>query len=211
MLKVYMMTLTGVALAQIAPGPNLLAVAGVALGHGTRPALFVTLGVATAVFAWMTLTTFGLATLLALYPPLLTVMKIAGGVYLCFIALKALRSAFGGTQPGIGASHASLTPAAAWRRGLLVNMTNPKSALTWAAITTFMFGAGLSTSQVLGFAPVGAASALVVYGTYATLFSTNSARRIYARFTRPIEAAFGVAFGALGGSLIVDGLRDLSK
>ncbi len=209
MLNVYMMTLAGVALAQLAPGPNLLAVAGVALGHGIRPALFVTLGIATAIFIWMTLATFGLATLLALYPSLLTAMKIAGGLYLCLIALKALRSAVRGREPDIEASRAALAPMAAWRRGLLVNLTNPKSALTWAAITTFMFGTGLSAPQVLGFAPVGAVSALIVYGAYATLLSTNSARNIYTRFTRAIEAAFGIVFGTLGAGLLVDGLREL--
>lgn len=211
MLKVYLLTLTGVTLAQIAPGPNLLAVAGTALGQGTRAALFVTLGMVSAVFAWMTLTTLGLASLIALYPPVLTAMKLLGGIYLLFVAAKALRSARGDGSSGVRASHAALTPLAAWRRGFLVNMTNPKSALTWMAITTFLFGAGLSPIQVLGFAPVGAASALAIYGSYARLFSTGAARRIHARFTGAIEAAFGLAFGLLGGSLIVDGLHDLSR
>ncbi len=114
MLNVYMMTLAGVALAQLAPGPNLLAVAGVALGHGIRPALFVTLGIATAIFIWMTLATFGLATLLALYPSLLTAMKIAGGLYLCLIALKALRSAVGRREP---TSRQAVPRLHRWRHG----------------------------------------------------------------------------------------------
>lgn len=211
MLSVYLMTLTGVVLAQIAPGPNLLAVAGAALGQGLRAALCVTLGVATAIFVWVTVTTFGLATLLVIYPPLLIAMKIVGGGYLCFLAFRSLRSALNGKDASFQANRSVWTPVGAWRRGLLVNLSNPKSALMWGAITTFMFGSGLSTAQVLGFAPIGFASALVVYGVYGVLFSTNIAKSIYARFTRSIQAMFGAAFGALGGSLIFDGIRDMGK
>jgi threonine/homoserine/homoserine lactone efflux protein len=53
MLEAYLVTLAGVLLGQIAPGPNLLAVAGAALGQGRRAAGFVALGVATAIFAWL--------------------------------------------------------------------------------------------------------------------------------------------------------------
>lgn len=207
MLSVYLMTLAGVLLAQIAPGPNLLAVAGAALGQGLRAALFVTLGVATAIFVWVTVTAFGLATLMAIYPPMLVAMKLIGGAYLCFLAIKAFRSALNGREARLQGNRTAWSPVSAWRRGLLVNLTNPKSALMWGAITTFMLGSGLSTLQVLGFAPVGFASALVVYGVYGVLFSTNVAKRVYARFTRSIEALFGAAFGTLGGNLIADGLK----
>ncbi len=208
MLSIYLMTLAGVMLAQIAPGPNLLAVAGAALGQGLRSALFVTLGVATAIFIWVTVATFGLTTLLTIFPPLLIVMKFVGGGYLCFLAIKALRSALRGKSTSVQANRSAWSPFGAWRRGLLVNLTNPKSALMWGAITTFMFGSGLSSTQVLGFAPIGFASALLVYGTYGVLFSTNMAKRVYARFTRTIEALFGAAFGTIGGSLVVDGVSD---
>jgi threonine efflux protein len=207
MLSIYLITLVGVVLAQIAPGPNLLAVAGAALGQGLRAALFVTLGVATAIFVWVAVTTFGLATLLVIYPPLLIAMKIFGGAYLCFLALKAFRSALNGKDSSFHANRAAWSPLSAWRRGMLVNLTNPKSALMWGAITTFLFGSGLSTLQVLGFAPVGFASALVIYGVYGVLFSTNLAKHVYARFTRFIDLLFGTAFGALGGTLIADGIR----
>lgn len=207
------MALGATVLAQASPGPNLLAVAGAALGQGLRTALFVTMGIATAVLFWMTATTFGLTALLSLYPSLLTVMKLVGGAYLCFLAFKALHSAWRGEGKGMGVQATPVTwaPREAWRRGLLVNLTNPKSALFWGALTTFMFGAGLSPAQVLGFAPIGSVSALVVYGVYALLFSTHTVRRLYARFTRSMDLLFGAAFGALGGSLIVDGVRGLGR
>lgn len=211
MLEIYAVTLVGIVLGQVTPGPNLLAVAGAALGQGRRAATFVALGVATAIFVWVTLAAFGLALVLAVAPALLTVMKLLGGGYLCFIALKSLRAAWRGGNPAFGAGETHWTDLAAWRRGVLVNLTNPKSALMWAAVATFLFGSGLSAPQVLGFAPLGFVSALVVYGTYGVLFSSGVARRAYARFARAVEALFGLAFGAIGGKLVADGMVEIAR
>jgi threonine/homoserine/homoserine lactone efflux protein len=207
--RVYLITLAGIVLGQIAPGPNLLAVVGAALGQGRRGAFYLALGVATAIFIWVTVAAFGLAALLAVYPSLLTVMKLVGGGYLCFLALRALVAAWRGGDPSFRASRTDWTPLRAWRRGLLVNLTNPKSALMWSAVATFLYGNGLSASQVLGFAPTGFVSALIVYGTYGALFSSGAAQRAYTRFARVIEAMFGLAFGAFGGKLVADAVGEI--
>lgn len=211
MLKIYLLTLGGVALAQIAPGANLLAVAGAALRQDLFAAIFLALGVATATLIWVTMTTYGLATLLTIYPSLLTAMKLLGGGYLCLLALKALHASAHGRHFTFTANRADLTPFTAWRRGLLINLTNPKSALTWGAVATFMFGSGLSAPQVLAFAPIGAASALTVYSIYGLLFSSDLAKRIYTRFTCSFQALFGMAFGALGGKLLADVIGEISQ
>lgn len=53
MLEVFLITLIGVAAAQAAPGPNLIAVASAALGQGRCAALFVTVGVSTGMLFWV--------------------------------------------------------------------------------------------------------------------------------------------------------------
>lgn len=209
MLHIYMLTLLGVALGQMAPGPNLFAVASAALGQGWRTAMWMTSGIATAIFLWITLATFGLATVLEFYPGLLTFMKFAGGSYFIILSLKALGSARQRKNHYIANSYISWSPLYAWKRGLVVNLSNPKSALMWGAITTFMFGAGLSKFQVLGFAPVGYASAMLIYGTYAFFFSRNVVRGLYSKFAYVFEAMFGAVFGLAGAGLIVSGIRDV--
>ncbi|MBA3677594.1 MAG: LysE family translocator [Sphingosinicella sp.] len=211
MIEIYLLTLAGIVLGQILPGPNLLAVAGAALGQGRKAAMFVALGVATAIFAWVALAAFGLGALLAVFPALLTAMKLIGGAYLCFLALKAFRSAARGDAAAFGATHAIWSARQAWRHGLLVNITNPKSALMWGAVATFLFGSGLSPLQVLGFAPLGFMSALTVYSIYAMLFSSSTARGSYGRFARHVQALFGLAFGAIGGKLVADGCSEIFK
>lgn len=211
MLHAYLIALMGIALAQISPGPNLFAVAGAGLGHGRRAAFCVVLGIASGIMVWVIAAALGLGVLIALNPAILTAMKVIGGGYLCFLGFKALRSAVIGGAPAIRPDHDAWTPYTAWRRGLLINLTNPKSALSWAAVATFLYGSDLTAPQVLGFAPVGCASALVIYGVYAFVFSAGPVRRVQARFARATDALFGLAFGAIGARILADGVGEIAR
>mgnify|MGYP002653754369 FL=1 len=115
MFEAYLITLTGVVLAQAAPGPNLLAVASAGLGQGRKTALMTVMGVATGMMIWAVAVAFGLAAVLTIYPKLLTAMKIAGGAYLLWLAVRALLSAWRGGSAGIRAQRAILSAGAAWR------------------------------------------------------------------------------------------------
>ena len=214
MLEAYLTVLVGMAAGQIAPGPNLVATASMALSRGRAPALMVVLSVATAILFWSMLTALGLTTLIELYPVSLTVMRLLGGSYLLYIALRSARAAMAvsATSPAAGFAtndEPGITLSQAWRRGLLVNLTNPKSALLWTAVATYLYGAGLTPWQVILFGPVGVVSACVIYGTYAFLFSTGAAMRGYQKFSRWFEAIFAGAFGVMGAVLVGSGIRDL--
>ncbi|MEM7529681.1 MAG: LysE family translocator [Pseudomonadota bacterium] len=198
----------GTVLAQASPGPNLVAVASAGLSAGRRAALAVVAGVATGVLVWAAAAAFGLGALLAVFPGLLVAMKIVGGGYLLWLGIKGLRAAWRGNAPTLrGGGRGNARLGAHWRRGLAVVLTNPKAALMWAAVSAFLFGQGLDPAAVLAFGPVGAVSAMLVYGGYAFLFSTGTAMRFYAQAARRVDAAFGAVFGAMGGALLIDGLR----
>lgn len=199
----------GVVAAQAAPGPSLAAVASVALGDGRRPALIVATGVALGVLVWTFAFASGLGVLLDRVPVMLTVMRLVGGSYLLFLGIRAFVSVWRGDAVMIKAENKALSDLAALRYGLAVVLTNPKAALLWAAVTTYLFGAGLTAAQVMAFSPLGVFSAAIVYGGYAWLFSTRAALAGYSRASRSIEAVFAGAFGILGGRLIFDGLREL--
>ena len=71
-----------------------------------------------------------------------------------------------------------------------------------------LFGQGLSAWHLLAFGPMGALSGLIIYETYACLFSTGIAMRGYSRFSRWFEGIFAATFGAMGVSLIWADVRD---
>lgn len=209
MFSIYALTWLGVLATQMSPGPNLAAVASVGLAQGRRPALFVVTGISSGMLVWSMATALGLGALIEAFPLSLLLLKFLGGGYLLFLGIKAARSTLGGGGNTTFAPDAHcLTDGVAWRRGVLVLLTNPKAALMWAAVASFLFGQGLSAWHVLAFGPMGALSGLLVYGTYALLFSTGAAMRGYSRFSRWVEGIFAVAFAAMGASLIWAGLRE---
>ena len=210
MLHALLLTAAGICIAQASPGPNMMAVAGAALSQGRRAALLVVLGIASGSLVWAALTAAGLAALLAAVPALITVLKFAGGLYLLYIALRGAITAFRGEaslKAAIGTD--GLSDVAAWRRGVFVVLTNPKAALMWSAIASFLYGSGFGSVEVLLFGPFTFCSASLIYGTYGLLFSSGFAMSAYARFARWFEAAFAAVFGTLGAILLIDGIRDL--
>jgi threonine/homoserine/homoserine lactone efflux protein len=209
MLQAFLVAWIGVCAAQASPGPNMMAVAEAALGQGRRAALFVVAGIATGSLAWALLMALGLGAVFHAFPALLTVLKFVGGAYLGYLGLRALVSVRRGKSLNPVPLAGERSSVAAWRQGLLVVLTNPKAALMWSAIATFLFGAGLGGLEVLAFGPVVALSATAIYGTYGIIFSTGVALGFYQRFARVIQALFGIIFGGLGAALIWSGLRDL--
>ncbi|MGV8832025.1 MAG: LysE family translocator [Devosia sp.] len=203
MLHAFLIAWLGVALAQLSPGPNMMAVIAVALGQGRRHALLVALGIASGTLVWAAAIALGLGVVFQTFPITLTLLKFVGGLYLLVIAAKALRTTLKGAGAKVAPIRTAISAFGAWSRGFFVVMTNPKAALMWSALATFLFGAGLNNLQVLSFGPVVAVSALVIYCGYGLVFSTGRANRAYARFWRVTEAVFGIAFAALAVMLLV--------
>ena len=136
-------------------------------------------------------------------------MKFLGGGYLLLLGVKAAwKTLKGGGNASFAPDARPLTNAIAWRRGILVLLTNPKAALMSAAVASFLFGQGSSAWHVLAFGPMGALSGLIIYGTYGCLFSTRIAMRGYSRFSRWFKGIFAATFGVMGASLIWAGVRE---
>lgn len=209
MFEAYLVTLAGLVAMQVSPGPNLMAVAGAALGKDRKTAVAIATGVATGVAVWVLLVAFGLGAIIDTQPALIVALKALGGGYLLYLGVRGLIDAWHGEGKKLTNVQEGLSVKAAWAKGFLVVMTNPKAALAWAAIATFLFGAGLTTWQVVAFAPIASMSAFFIYGTYAVALSTQGAVRAYRRFSRSIETVFGSIFSLMGASLLLSGLKDI--
>ncbi|MXN66034.1 LysE family transporter [Stappia sp. GBMRC 2046] len=198
----------GIVLAQVSPGPNMMAVSSASLSSGRRAGIRTAAGVAAGVLVWALLFSLGIGALIEAYPGSITAMKVIGGGYLLYLGLKALKASFRPARSNGGPQAAATPSPKAFRTGMLVVLTNPKAALMWVAISLFLASASGSELRflVIGFAA--SLSALLVYGAYAVLFSTGFATRAYGRFFRWIEGTFGALFGALGAKLLIDGLKE---
>jgi amino acid exporter len=186
----------------MSPGPNILSVIGTSMSVGRRPGVMLALGVSAGSVLWGTLTGIGLTALLAAYTALLVAIKIAGGCYLLWLALKAFRSAASPREIKSAAPSESPHPLRYFLRGLSVQMSNPKAALAWIAIITL--GVQPDAPWCVTAAIVAGSGLLSLAGhlLYALLFSTARIDRFYRRARRWIELALGAFFGFAGVKLL---------
>ena len=198
-----LLSLSAVMLALMSPGPNIMAVIGTSMSVGRRQGIALALGVACGTFLWVSFAVLGFTAVISKYAIVMITLKVLGGAYLLWLGYKALRSA--SSKKDISANAIRLSGSLAYfKRGLTVQMTNPKAALATLAIVSIGVHAGaplwVGSSIVLG------ATLLSVGGhvMYALAFSTKPMVALYGRAQRFIEAALGAFFCTMGIKLLTD-------
>lgn len=184
-------------LAALSPGPNMVAVASTALGAGRTASLAVASGIALGAFFWALSMSYGMAALFEAYPQSLRVLGVLGGLYLLYLGWKSLRSALRSRGGDIAAS-GDIGGARAFLKGLAVTATNPKVALFWASIATYVTSVTTSDLLLVLFAVAIAVEALLIYGGYGLVFSSEHPRRFYGRSRVVVDGGFGLVFAFLG-------------
>lgn len=194
---------TAFLLAIASPGPNILAVIGTSMGVGRGSGIALALGVASGSFTWALLTVFGLSALLATYAWALLGIKVFGGAYLLWLAYKTFKSA--ASRHDIEAKELAggrRTPFGYFRRGYIIQMTNPKAALAWIAIISLGLKGGaphwVGAVIVLGTF----ALSVGIHVLYALAFSTPVMVRAYGKARRTIQAVLGTFFAFAGLRLL---------
>jgi threonine efflux protein len=184
------------------PGPSTMAIMNVAMAQGRRPALALAAGVITMSFLWGLMAATGLSALLTRYAQAMIILKMAGGLYLLWLAFKSARSALRSGDAQLAPLRGRTNASALYRRGVLMHVGNPKSVLSWLAIMTLGIGAHASAERVatafLGCVLLG----VIVFGGYALLFSTAPMVRSYARARQWIEGTLAIVFAGAGLKLI---------
>lgn len=121
--------MTSVILA-LSPGPDNLFVLAQSAQNGRVAGLFVTLGLATGLIGHTVAVAFGLAAIVHASALAFTILKYMGAAYLLYLARQALRAAASaGQQEQVPA----LSSGNLYRRGIVMNLTNPKVSLFFLA------------------------------------------------------------------------------
>lgn len=188
------------------PGPSNLAIMATAMNAGRLSALVLAAGVVSGSLFWGFLAAFGLSAVIATYSQALAAMKIAGGLYLLWIAIKSARSALSASPPmDMDIESKCSGWVRTFLRGAAMHLTNPKAIFVWLSIVTLALPAGAGTGDallvVMGCAVIGVA----VFGGYALAFSTSLARRIYRPLRRWFEGVLSVIFGYAGVRMLFSG------
>lgn len=194
--------------AVISPGPANLAIISTAMSQGRRAGLVIALGIFAGSFTWAMAASFGLAALLHRYGEALVVLKIIGGLYLFYLALKAAKSALRKEHAVVEmkASAGSGRAHPIFLRGYLIHLTNPKAVFAWVAIISLGLPPNASLSAVAIVVGGCLMTGFSVFCGYALLFSTSGALRIYKASRRYIEGAMALLFGAAGVKMLTTNL-----
>lgn len=180
------------------PGPSVFAIMGTSLAQGRSAGMRLAAGVTTGSVFWGVVSATGVAMLLQTVGWALTALKIAGGLYLLWLAFKAARAATRKSAPPPKAPRAGFYAA-----GLALHLTNPKAVFSWSATVAVGLPAGAGASDVATFLLGCAILAVCVNFGYALTFSTAPLVRGYASARRWIEGAFAAVFAAAGIGLLL--------
>ncbi len=180
----------------VSPGPAVLMSARTGVSEGLRTGFFLSLGIGAGAVIWAVLALSGLALIFEVAPTLLWAFKIAGGLYLVWMAYGMWRHA---AEPLPDVTDAPPRSAAsAFRLGLFTQLSNPKPAVLLSAIFVGTIPPGT---------PIWVLVALLSYlftvetgwnTVVARIFSLDTTRRAYTGAKPLIDRAFGGILAILG-------------
>ncbi|TLU83374.1 MAG: LysE family translocator [Chlorobium sp.] len=129
-LHVLVVFFTTSVLLALSPGPDNLFVLAQSARNGRAAGFFVTLGLCTGLVGHTTAVAFGLAALVRASALAFTVLKFIGAAYLLYLAWGAFRAGVSAAEEATGPS---LSKGTLFRRGILMNLSNPKVSLFFLA------------------------------------------------------------------------------
>ena len=152
----------------LSPGPDNLFVMTQAAQQGRKAGLLVTLGLCTGLLFHTAAVTFGLAALFKTSALAFTVLKFSGAGYLLYLAWQAFRA---GTVTGTAAAVGQFNSGTLYRRGIIMNITNPKVSIFFLAFLPQFAdpSKGQLSAQFLLLGAVFIIATLIVFGAISLL------------------------------------------
>ncbi|MCG7624107.1 MULTISPECIES: LysE family translocator [unclassified Epibacterium] len=189
----------------LAPGTGVIYTLALGLGRGRRAAIWAAFGCTIGILPHLAAATLGLAAVLHSSALLFQGVKIAGVLYLLYLAWQMLKSdgalsvsaAKPDPQPGIKIA----------QRGALINILNPKLSVFFLALMPpFLSGNAASTTQeMVSLGAVFMAMTFAVFVLYG-LFAAQARSLILGsdRVVKWLNRSFAAIFGALAIRLAME-------
>ena len=116
----------------VIPGPSVVFAVGRAIAGGPAVGVMTVAGNATGVFVQGLLVAIGLGAVISHLGPFATYLRVAGALYLSYLGIKTFRGRKDELHISEGAEKSSLS--SIFRTGVIVGLSNPKTAIFMAAI-----------------------------------------------------------------------------
>lgn len=181
--------------AAITPGPNNMLLTASGANFGFFRSLPLMIGIMIGMQLMLLLVAFGVGGLLLLYPSLHLILKIAGSLYLLWLAWKIGSASYEKLETGDGPA----APMPFWQGGLL-QLINPKAWLmALGAVASFSLAGDAYRSSVIAIS-IGIVSVNLVSGAIWLGFGTLIGRILR---SRRAWAIFNIAMGLLTAACVL--------
>lgn len=160
--------LTASILLTLAPGPDILYLLTKSLSDGAKSGIILACGLVSGIVFHTTLVMVGVAALIKSSATALLLLKIFGAAYLLFLAFGAFKSARAKKQLEMSNEKLAIKkPLSLYKRGVLMNVLNPKVLLFFLAFLPQFVDLNGSSLQILFLGVVFAAQALIIFSIIA--------------------------------------------
>ncbi|STZ75965.1 LysE family transporter [Bergeriella denitrificans] len=195
-------------LGMMSPGPDFFYITRTAALRGRRQAVAAAVGIVAGVMFWAASTMLGLVLLFRAFPAVETALVCAGGAYLVYLGWQMLKvrenAAFHAEESAAPAPEADVR--AEMKKGLLVNLSNPKVAVYFSSVMSAVLAQVSEWWQAAGVLLLLFAETLLYFTALATVFSGAAVKRFYSRYSRFLDNASGLLFAGFGIYLIARAL-----
>jgi len=191
----------------MSPGPSFVIVSRIAVTASRLDGLAAALGMGLGGAIFGTLALAGLSALLLQIDWLYLALKVIGGTYLIYLAIRIWR---GASEPIVLSQTAPLGSRSRFRSfsfALVTQLSNPKTAVVYGSIFAALLPTSSPSWLLIALPPLIFMIETTWYAVVALVFSTNGPRSIYLGFRIWIDRAAAVVMGALGARLIFEGAR----
>lgn len=182
----------------VSPGPAFLYLLRMTLSNGRAIGFATGCGLAVVASSWTMVALLGLDGLFRLFPWAYTAFKIAGALYLMYVAWGIWRRAH---DPVTELDYPNTR---AFMGGMLVNLSNPKAVLFAAAVLVVIFPPDLPLAQKFLIMGNHLIVEVIVYSGFVILLSTKVVGRQYLRMKTVLDRIASVLLGGLGVRLMLD-------
>ncbi len=190
-------------LAVVSPGPDFLIVTRNSLLYSKRVGLATALGIAVGIIWWVAASVLGISYIISKTIALFNVIKWLGALYLVYLGIRSFHSKRGSTSETktvglVGRSVVTMTPARAFRTGLLTNLLNPKCALFFVSLFSVVVAPNSSLVLRCAYGLEIMLIAVAWFSLLATVLSVERVKRIFEQVSVWFERVTGAILIALG-------------
>jgi len=185
----------------MSPGVSFLLVARTAMSSSRRAALAVAAGMGFGALIFASIALAGLHTLLTLIPSLYTGLKVAGGCYLLWLALKMFRRPANRFNDSAATEEVSVSKA--FLTGVLTQISNPHTALVFASIFSAALSKNIQPAMYIVLPSMAFVIDVLWYAVVACLLSTDGPRLAYIKYRKFIDKLSGGVMAFLGIRLLL--------